>query len=134
MCVIEFLFLDFISHKQEKPLLHKYFVGIGISKLPLHAVRIMPKQLSFRSTQILFFCSLLIYSHNFFNNNFIAILFINGWRQSFAKLRILKANLHNSAAFCLWQKFLRDLPENVTLYCNTINLHLQILCCLFLNT
>ena len=28
MCVIEFLLRDLISHKQEKPLLHKYVVGI----------------------------------------------------------------------------------------------------------
>jgi len=34
--------------------------------------------------------------------------------QSFAKLPILKLSFHNSAVFGLRQKFLRDLPENVT--------------------
>jgi len=48
------------------------------SKLPLHAGKIIPKELAFRSAQILFFCSLLVYSYNFFNNNLVEILFNNG--------------------------------------------------------
>jgi len=47
-------------------------------KLPLHADKIIPKDLAFKSTQILFFCSILIYSYNFVNNNLIEILFTNG--------------------------------------------------------
>jgi len=32
----------------------------------------------------------------------------------FAKLPIAKVSLHNSAAFCLWQKLRREVPENLT--------------------
>jgi len=41
------------------------------------------------------------------------ILLTNSWRQSFAKLPILKLSLHNSAAVGLRQKLRRGLPENV---------------------
>ena len=58
----------------------------------------------------------------YFSNALIGILYTNGWRQPFEKLPILELSLHNSAAFCLWQKFLWDLPEYVTF--NIINLHL----------
>jgi len=50
----------------------------------------------------------------YFSNVLIEILLTNGWKQSFAKLPILKLSLPNSAAFCLRQKIRRDLPENVT--------------------
>jgi len=41
-------------------------------------------------------------------------LFTNGYRQSLAKLPILKLSLRNSAAVCLQQKLRRGLSENVT--------------------
>jgi len=61
-----------------------------------------------------YFSSVLDYSYKFFNKNLIEILLTNGWRQSFAKLPILKLNLHTRAAFCLRQKLRGDFPENVT--------------------
>jgi len=42
------------------------------------------------------------------------ILFADGWRQSFAKLPILKLSLHNSVAVCLRQKLRRGLRGNAT--------------------
>jgi len=49
----------------------------------------------------------------YFSKVLMEILLTNGWRQSFAKLPILKLSLHNSVAVCIRQKLRRGLPENV---------------------
>ena len=49
----------------------------------------------------------------YFSKLLMESLFTGGWRQSFAKLPILKLSLHNSAAVCFRQKLHRVLPENV---------------------